>query len=142
MSQRWHRDPEEPRLCKMFVYLNAVDESAGPFIYLPRTTRGREWGHVLPQKLPGGSYPDEKAVSELLKKVEARVMSGPPGTVMFCDTTGLHRGGYATRKERIMFTAFYTSPWWSDSPRYAHTSESLTSLSSLDPAARYALGSS
>ena len=39
---------------------------------------------------------------------------GKAGTMIFCDTAGIHRGGYATKNERIMFTAGYrtpASPW-------------------------------
>jgi len=46
-SQCWHRDPEEPRMCKMFIYLSDVDETAGPFIYIPYTVRGQKWSHLL-----------------------------------------------------------------------------------------------
>ena len=37
-------------------------------------------------------------------KNDIRVCTGRAGTVVFCDTTTLHRGGYATKSERTMFT--------------------------------------
>lgn len=109
-SQRWHRDPEEKRICKVFVYLNDIDEEAGPFTHVNGSQRGGKYGHLFPQKTPEGIYPDEK---ELLKKVDPtdiRLMTAPKGTVIFCDTSGLHRGGYAKTKERLMFSAFFSAP--------------------------------
>src|SRR5215510_11363889 len=37
VSQLWHRDPEDLKLIKVFIYLNDVDEGCGPFTYIPRT---------------------------------------------------------------------------------------------------------
>ena len=38
-SQRWHRDPEEQHVVKVFLYLSDVDEGAGPFQYLKAASR-------------------------------------------------------------------------------------------------------
>ncbi len=138
-SQRWHRDPEEPRMCKMFIYLSDVDETAGPFIYIPYTVRGQKWSHLFPQKSPSGNYPPEESVNKIPQHETRLTITGAAGTVIFCDTTGLHRGGYATVKERVMFTAFYTSPCWSEPPRYKRSDTSRRYLNDLSPQARYAL---
>jgi hypothetical protein len=37
VSQLWHRDPEDLRLLKVFIYLSDVKEHSGPFSYIPRT---------------------------------------------------------------------------------------------------------
>ena len=37
VSQLWHRDPEDLRLLKVFIYLSDVKEHSGPFLYIPRT---------------------------------------------------------------------------------------------------------
>ncbi len=36
-SQLWHRDPEDLKLIKVFIYLADVDMSRGPFSYIPKT---------------------------------------------------------------------------------------------------------
>jgi ectoine hydroxylase-related dioxygenase (phytanoyl-CoA dioxygenase family) len=138
-SQCWHRDPEEPRMCKMFIYLSDVDETAGPFIYIPYTVRGQKWSHLFPQKPPSGNYPPEESVKKLPQHETRLTITGTAGIVIFCDTTGLHRGGYATVKDRVMFTAFYTSPRWSEPQRYKRSDTSGRYLKDLSPQARYAL---
>lgn len=128
-SQRWHRDPEEKRICKVFIYLNDIDEEAGPFTHVNGSQRGGKYGHLFPQKTPEGIYPDEK---ELLKKVDQkdiRLMTAPKGTVIFCDTSGLHRGGYAKTKERLMFTAFFSAPTNTEKPWYKIDKEKVKTLS-------------
>jgi len=109
-SQRWHRDPEEKRMCKMFIYLTDVNEESGPFIYIPKSVYGKKYGHLFPQRPPEGVYPKEGAVEKAIPKEAVKVFTGKAGTVLFCDTTGIHRGGYAKSKPRIMFTSFYAAP--------------------------------
>ncbi len=36
-SQMWHRDPEDLKLIKVFIYLMDVDEDRGPFSFIPKT---------------------------------------------------------------------------------------------------------
>jgi hypothetical protein len=43
-SQNWHRDPEEKRMLKVFVYLNDVNEDGGPFMFIPESTRNLKYG--------------------------------------------------------------------------------------------------
>ena len=47
-SQRWHRDPEEQHVVKVFLYLSDVDENAGPFEYLTASQPGNRLGHLWP----------------------------------------------------------------------------------------------
>ena len=36
-SQNWHRDPEEKRTIKVFVYINEVTNDNGPFVYIKKS---------------------------------------------------------------------------------------------------------
>src|SRR5438477_5152655 len=47
-SQRWHRDPEDRRLLKVFLFVHDVDETAGPLEYIPSTRTGGPRSHLLP----------------------------------------------------------------------------------------------
>ncbi len=138
-SQRWHRDPEEKRMLKMFIYLNDVDRSAGPFTYARRTVYGQEYGHLFPQKPPEGVYPPEKEVLASIPHELIGEMTGSAGTVIFCDTSGLHFGGRATDKHRIMFTAAYHSPAFSEGARYTITDDNRGEIATLPLVAQYAL---
>lgn len=108
-SQRWHRDHEDKKVCKMFLYLSDVDEGAGPFIYVLESHHGGRWNKTFRQIPPDGIYPLAGELEARIPSTAFKVATGKAGTVIFCDTIGLHRGGYAKFKERMMFTAEYSS---------------------------------
>jgi len=108
LSQLWHRDPEDLRLIKVFIYLTSVDEQSGPFTYVPGT---HPFGAVTASK-------HEKALSKRLDDGRMarrfppeswRVCTGPPNTMILADTVGFHRGGKPTAGHRILITFTYTS---------------------------------
>ncbi len=117
-SQNWHRDPEEKRTLKVFIYVNDVDDNNGPFIYIKgsQATGKSKYSRVFPQTLPYGSYPSDVEIDSLVNQKDMITAVGKKGTVIFCDTSGLHRGGLATKGERIMSTGFYPSKKWTESP--------------------------
>lgn len=108
-SQRWHRDPEDKRMCKVFLYVNDVGEGSGPFTYARGSQHGGRHGNIFPQRPPKGTYPQSEAVRAAIPPEDVTLFTGKAGTIVFADTAGLHRGGYATEKERIMFTAGFCS---------------------------------
>ncbi len=136
-SQKWHRDPQEKRMLKMFLYLTNVSEGCGPFTYIVRSTYGKKYGSFFPQRPPEGSYPFEEEVQKTIALGDQKIMTGSAGTIIFCDTTGIHRGGYATEGERIMFTAFYAAPSYVDSTWY--TKPKGFTATSLSEEARFAI---
>lgn len=108
-SQRWHRDPEDKKIVKMFLYLNDVDEDTGPFTYIVSSHYGGRWRYVFPQRPPHGYYPLDGAVEKIIPSTYTKVCTGRAGTIIFCDTSGLHKGGYAKKHERLMYTAGFLS---------------------------------
>lgn len=109
-SQRWHRDPEDSRLVKAFLYLNDVNDEAGPMEYVPESRRGDRYGHLWPQEFPGGSVPPPGAVEAAIPARDQLRCTGAAGTLLLVDTTGLHRGGRATRHRRLLATWTYATP--------------------------------
>ena len=59
--------------------------------------------------------------------------------MIFCDTSGLHRGGYATAKTRLMFTAVYVSTACTSPIMYRKPGDLASRLKDLAPVQRYAL---
>lgn len=108
-SQRWHRDHEDKKVCKVFLYLNDVNEGAGPFIYVRQSHYGGKWNKTFAQTPPKGTYPPFEKVEKAIPGDNIKVCTGRAGTIIFCDTMGLHRGGYAASQKRLMFTAEYAS---------------------------------
>jgi hypothetical protein len=109
-SQRWHRDFNDRRLMKAFLYLVDVDEGTGPFQYVPGSAPGGPYGDAWPWRPLGENYPPESELENRIGPDAARVFTGPKGTLLFCDTAGFHRGGFATAKPRVLATATYSSP--------------------------------
>jgi len=103
-SQTWHRDPEDRYILKIFVLLSDVDAGCGPFQYAPGS-------HMK------GSDPALKAVdryglsdddmASLVPREGWFVGTGSPGTIIFADTRGYHKGGLARQRERLVFVGMY-----------------------------------
>jgi hypothetical protein len=117
-SQRWHRDPDDERIVKVFLYLSDVDESAGPLHYIRRSFVGgahdATWSlgraALLRLKGYGESYPPQPLIEQQATP-EALVRGiGPAGTLVFCNTTGFHRGGYCTGRERLLCVWTFVPP--------------------------------
>jgi hypothetical protein len=137
-SQRWHRDFNDRHLLKAFLYLVDVDEETGPFEYVPRTAPGNELDYLWPWRPLGENYPPEQ---ELLDKIADRTVSftAPKGTIIFCNTCGFHRGGFATGKPRALATVTYSSPASLASLTERNFSIQSDGSNGLDPQQRYSL---
>jgi hypothetical protein len=108
-SQRWHRDFDDRYLLKVFVYLTDVDERAGPFQYVPGSQPGGRFDHLWPWYPMSPSYPPQDEIAVQLEPA-AKTFTGPSGTMLLCNTSGFHRGGYVTDTPRVLATATYCSP--------------------------------
>lgn len=142
-SQRWHRDEEDRKLVKVFLYLNDVDASAGPFMYLKHSHGTGKWRDIFPMVPPRGSLRMPPNEDEYIPQGDVIAATGSAGTMIFCDTTGLHKGGLATEKNRFMCTLVYTSsasPW---PIRYRYPANvdifKYLNMTQLSPAARFAV---
>jgi hypothetical protein len=109
-AQNWHRDPGDLHLMKVFVYFSDVDEEAGPFEYVKGSARGGRYGHLWPRSVRHGVYPPPEELERLVAPEDRVVMKGRAGTIIFCDTSGLHRGGFAKSKPRTLSDLTYVSP--------------------------------
>ena len=132
-SQLWHFDREDRFILKAFLYLNDVDDGAGPFTYAPGTHKKGKYRSIEPEYFVEGGvrrttdeqmsavFPEDKWIRGIGKK----------GTLIFADTRGFHKGGEARTKDRLMYTCMYTSPA-SESKRLISYRKDLD-LSSLTP---------
>src|SRR5205814_8752864 len=125
-------------LLKAFLYLTDVDAEAGPFEYVPRSAPGSELDHLWPWRPLGENYPPEE---ELDAKVEGRAVkfTAPRGTLIFCNTSGFHRGGFAVGKPRVLATVTYSSPASLASLTERNFSVRPDSVNGLGAEQRYAL---
>ena len=107
-AQLWHRDPEDLRLIKVFVYLNDVNEDSGPFCYIPRTHPFSEGAAIIPRHKDSKRITDEEMQRTFPSK-KWLSCTGPAKTMILADTVGYHRGGKPTVGNRILVTFTYTS---------------------------------
>jgi hypothetical protein len=137
-SQRWHRDFNDKHLLKAFLYLVDVDESTGPFQYVPGSAPGGRYADAWPWRPLGENYPPENELESRIPGDGIETFTGPKGTFLFCNTSGFHRGGFATAKARVLATCTYSSP----ASLASLTDRSFRytgSLEALDDVTRFAL---
>lgn len=137
-SQRWHRDFNDKHLLKVFLYLVDVDEGTGPFEYVPGSAPGGRYEDVWPWRPLGENYPPDGELEQRIPPESVRTFTGAKGTLLFCNTAGFHRGGFATTKARVLATSTYSSP--ASLAALTERSYRFTgSLDELDARTRYAL---
>jgi hypothetical protein len=109
-SQLWHRDYNDKHLLKAFLYLVDVNEEMGPFQYVAGSQPGGPYADAWPWKPLGDNYPSEGDLERRVPESAVRRFVGPQATLVFCNTSGFHRGGFSTTAPRVLATATYSSP--------------------------------
>lgn len=112
-SQLWHRDRDDKRMVKAFLYLSEVGPGSGPLIYAKGThARGpitadpesfKEEGH-------GNARSEDDQMAKVVPEKDWIVCTVGAGTLVLCDTSGYHRGGLARDADRLALTFMYVSP--------------------------------
>jgi hypothetical protein len=137
-SQRWHRDFNDKHLLKAFLYLVDVDAGTGPFEYVPGSAPGGRYEDAWPWRPLGENYPPDGELERRIPEDGIRTFTAPKGTLVFCNTSGFHRGGFATDEPRVLATVTYSSP--ASLASLTERSYRFTgSLDELDAATRFAL---
>jgi len=110
VSQLWHRDHEDIRIFKFFLYLNDVDENNGPFEYVKGSHMGGKHHKLIPMKGPpfGTRVHDPKIIDRFAGE-DIIKCTGKAGTIIIADTAGLHRGGFCKSGERELFMCGFIS---------------------------------
>jgi hypothetical protein len=135
-SQNWHVDFDDKHLLKAFVYLSDVGADHGPFEYVPGSQAGGRLHSVRPWTPMGYGRVSDEEVSSRVSADEVVTFTGPRGTLILCNTSGLHRGGFATAGPRVLATATYCSP---ASLKALSNRNYETTLEPTDPVVRYAV---
>ncbi|HEX3275146.1 MAG TPA: phytanoyl-CoA dioxygenase family protein [Gemmatimonadales bacterium] len=143
-SQSWHRDPEDRRMVKAYLYCRDVDEGAGPMEYVPGSASGGPYADLWPWR-PRGThaerYPSDEEVAAKIPRADRITCTGRAGTFVLCDTDGLHRGGISTTSPRVLATwTFVTPAALGTTVQRRFTLASARALHVLSAAAMFALG--
>jgi hypothetical protein len=96
----FHRDVDDWRFLKLFIYLTDVDEGAGPHCYV-RTSHRTAFGIV------DGGYKREELQAKFGGD-RLRTITGPRGTTFLADTIGVHCGEPPTTRARLLLQVQYS----------------------------------
>jgi Phytanoyl-CoA dioxygenase (PhyH) len=109
-SMRWHRDYNDQYLVKVFVHLCDVDQHTGPLEYVPGSAGDGRYADNWPWKPLSELYPTQEEFQRRIPNAAVRTLTGPEGSMIFCNTSGFHRGGHVTDKPRKLGVFHYVSP--------------------------------
>lgn len=98
-TQRFHRDWDNIRGFKLFVYLTDVDMESGPHSFI-------EGSHRADLLMETKALTDEAVFAAFGKDAE-RLFCGPAGTCFIADTFGIHKGELPRTRHRLMLAAQY-----------------------------------
>jgi hypothetical protein len=99
-TQLFHRDPDDWRFIKLFVYLTDVDSGAGPHSYVVRSFRTA--GRIRSRAYSRGE------IDRRFGRGALCTITGRRGTAFLADTHGIHAGINPTRTPRLILQAQYS----------------------------------
>jgi hypothetical protein len=98
--QHFHRDIDDWRFLKLFVYLTDVDEDCGAHCYVRSSHRlGFSWR--------ARNYSTDEVASRFGRN-GLEMVTGPRGTTFLADTLGIHRVSEVRGAPRLMLQAQYS----------------------------------
>lgn len=108
-AQQWHWDCDRIRWLKVFLYISEVGPESGPHEFVRGTHRR------LP-RTDMSSRVREEVVLARYGRDEITSFCGPPGTLIFEDTRGLHRGRPVVAGHRLVLQLEFSmdlfgAPW-------------------------------
>lgn len=99
-AEKFHRDVDDWRFVKLFVYLTDVDENKGPHVYVKRSA-------ILPDMGPIRRYEDDE-IGRAFPAHDIVYMTGSAGQGFLENTFGLHKGQPVAQGHRLLFQAVYS----------------------------------
>ncbi len=87
-SQLWHRDYNDKHLLKAFLYLVDVDETMGPFQYIPGSHPGGPYADAWPWKPLGKNYPTEGELEQRIPASAVKAFIGTEGVTRVLQHVG------------------------------------------------------
>jgi hypothetical protein len=99
--QRYHRDTDDWRFVKFFLYLTDVaDEAAGPHVFVRRS-------HLESGRIRARAYTQ----ADVLRRYGSSAISsitGPRGTMFLADTSGIHKAAVPFHQPRLGLEVGYS----------------------------------
>jgi hypothetical protein len=98
--QRFHRDVDEWKFFKLFVYLSDVDEESGPHEFVEGSQRS--CGSII-----SAPYNEDEVERSYGRDKMIKIL-GPKGTTFIADTWGIHRGNIPISRPRLILQVQYS----------------------------------
>ena len=100
-SQWWHRDTEDSRILKIWMYYSSVTRQTGALEYVKNSRYGDKNSGITPNYIAETDSMPPKAYVTLedtrrIPPEDIVMANGDTGTIIFGDTNGIHRGGFLT----------------------------------------------
>ncbi|WP_448206049.1 phytanoyl-CoA dioxygenase family protein [Azospirillum sp. sgz302134] len=99
-TQNYHRDYNQVRHFKMFLYLTDTDIGGGPHIYVPGSQHGKD---LVERR----NYTDEE-VEATYGKDAPIALTGRAGDCFLADNVGMHKALQPTQTDRLIVVTEYT----------------------------------
>lgn len=99
-AENYHRDVDEWRFVKFFLYLSDCDESAGPHCFIRGSHRSRRFLRIR--------RVDDVEVSRIFPSEDRLRITGAAGDAFLEDTFGLHKGQPPTARRRLLLQVEYS----------------------------------
>lgn len=117
-SQNWHRDREDYKLLKFFIYHSDVDKHTGPFEYVPKSFCGGDFiTNIGKNKYWDYASDSENRANPTRQEYdlcEKNYISftGKAGDIIITNNSGFHRGAFLKDGSRVRVTshALYIRP--------------------------------
>lgn len=100
-AENFHRDYDDLKFAKLFVYLTDVDEQCGPHVFVKGT-------HNSDKLMARKRYEDKEVEENFPNKKNHLRLTGKAGTAFVETTFGLHRGVPPAAKPRLLFQVLYS----------------------------------
>jgi hypothetical protein len=98
--QEFHRDCDDWRFIKVFLYLTDVDEGSGPHVYV----QGTHLEHCSMRLRPYG----DAEIMQRYGQDRVVTVTGPAGFAFAVNTHGIHKGTLPSRRPRLMLQIQYS----------------------------------
>lgn len=99
-AESFHRDVDDLRFIKLFIYLTDVDGESGPHAFVPKSHKHMGYRTIR-------RYSDEEIKSEFGEN-GIKYFTESKGSAFLENTFGLHKGQLPKKKRRLLFQAQYS----------------------------------
>ncbi len=103
-AQRFHRDYDDLKFCKVMIYLTDVDEESGPHVYVRGSAQRRGLTHTAGVAL---RYEDELVMRQFGAESITRFCE-PRGHAFLIDPFGVHKGLLPISNDRLVLQVVYS----------------------------------